>query len=1143
MEKGESKLLNNLINENDIFNKLKELQKLIKKESAIKELFIKTKNETKKCIEQQCIDIYQKKMEVLNILQKIKNAKENNAPNLLKEHIFVENNYEYLLGLTTYITIILSNLWEEPKLIANLLINANKNDVKDYLAPLICNNFYENILSPNYIEDPLIYIIYIMLNNEIDNMKDINQGINDFLNDTSCSYLLKQLIEKNDIKEFFKIILQDALEDIGTNKFMFNIKEIYNWSKEEGKSFNKSVFEKNYLSSKNLDNKGKKLSGDKNDTEVKDIRKIKTISKVDIQGIEENDKENIKNNINYQVFTAVYLTSIPISEIKKNIDKYKDDIYLKNYYEYLLLNAKGDYSQNTFVGNLYEYTDSESIIVFYQESFLKVKDFINKFLVTFISNFRIIPYTIKYVSKIILQLINNKFPEANEIQKNLFISKFLYKILIFPIFEKPDINALINDYIISNNTLYNMKFISDIMWTLASFKLYRDDDPLKGEFTPFNRFFLEIIPKIFGINKLVTDINLPKFIEGLINKTINEDEYYFDLFNENHNQIFFYKSILLNIKEFYSLFSTLLKFKDILLKQKEEKNNKVQNNINSKYIEFKNKSEKNVKLILSAVEKLNSKNNLKMLTDLINKKEYSIISEKIKGSKVFKKSKIIEEKREKIKYFHVSELLFNKKSKELFSLEQKYFYYHIKELKEKDSQNKNPKELQTKNNIIKCKNFISSILYNYRNLEKNDFNKNTINNFMDILKELTHFMKSSNYLIDGTIPSEWYLISMRECLKKLPDEYKNNEYEKLFEELTSELNESINKCNAEYLSMLIDGMKLGDKNKNYYDTIKEIYLDIELNNKANNIIENDNISFNFKIIEKKRESIKSKKLIKSKTFNFDNNIFIAENLFKDKFTKTIENFIKDFPNLNQYKLNKYNSKEKINIFEFQEEINLPNKIISYFTIIYQYLKNKVKNENELDLINDKIYDYFMSRIYDKIYPKVKHKSDEEIFLNTCKLSWVEPENIINEEVNYDFDLVLPDINKYFNLIRNEKSPRKKLNNLNNIFISIKKLIQFTKGDSFEGVDDQFPLLTYCFIKSRPWGIYTDCNFMQLYIGNKKDEIENSELAQLLSICNFIKEVKYNSLYNINENEFNEKNELSLKELKEYIEQFNIKDIF
>ena len=604
------KILINQSREDEIFNKLKELQKLVKKESAIKELFIKTKNETIKSIEQQCIDIYHKKMDVLNIQQKIKNTKENTSSNLLKENIFVENNYDYLLSLTTYVTNILENLWEEPKLIANLLIKANKVDVKNFLAPLICNNFYENILSPNYIEDPLIYIIYLMLKNEIENMEDINQGIDDFLDDTSCSYLLKQLIEKNDIKGFFKIILKDALEEIGNNEFMFNIKEIYKWSKEEGKTVNKSVFDKNFLSSKNVDNKGKKLSGDKKDMEEKDLTKIKTLSKIDIQGIEENDKEIIKSNINYQVFTATYLTSIPISEIKENIHKFKDDINLKSYYEYLLLNTKGDYSQNTFFENLYEFTESESLIVFYQESFLKVKDFINKFLENFISNYRIIPYTIKCISKIIFQLINNKFPEANEIQKNLFISKFLYQTLIFPIFEKPDINALINDYIISNNALYNLKFITNIMWKLVSFKLFKDDI-IEGDFTPFNQFFLEKTPEIFRINKIVADINLPQFIDGLINKTINEDEYYFDFFNENPNQISFYKSMLLNIKEFNSLFVNLFIFKDELLGQNEEdkeeqENNKVKNNIDNKYIEFKKRSKKNIKFISSALGKLKS---------------------------------------------------------------------------------------------------------------------------------------------------------------------------------------------------------------------------------------------------------------------------------------------------------------------------------------------------------------------------------------------------------------------------------------------------------------------------------------------------------------------------------------------------------
>ena len=1121
---------NNLIEDDKTFNKLKELQTLIKKESAIKELFIKTKNETKNSLEKQCIDIYKKKMEVLNILQKIRT----DSSKILKEYILIENNYDYLSNLTTYISNILTYLWEEPKILANLLIKANKKDIKNYLAPLICNNFYENILSPNYIEDPLIYIIYLLLKNEIDNIKDINEGINYFLNDTPCSYILKQLIEKNDIKEYFKIILQDTLEDIGTDKFMFSIDEINEWQKEKGKTVNKSIFDKNYLSSKNVDNKGKRLSMDKNDIKENDITKAKTLTKIDIQGITEDDKENIKNNINYQIFTAVYLTSIPISEIKENINKYKDDIYLKNYYEYLLLNTKGDYSQNNFFENIYKMKDAESILVYYQEHFLKVKEFINKFLENIINNYRIIPYTIKCISKIIYQLVNNKFKEANEIQKNLFISKFLYKTLIFHIFEKPDINALINDYIISNNTLYNMEIISYIIETLVSFKLFRDTNSLEGDFTPFNRIFLEKIPEIFQINKFIIDINLPRFIDGLINKKIKEDEYHFDIFNENPNEIVFYQSMLLNIKEFNSLFENLFNLKDELLAPNIQKD---ENLLHNKYEKYKNREEKNKKYISVCLKKLKSPDNFKILSDLIKKIEYSITTTKTKGEGLFSKTKINEEKKEKVYYFHVSQLLFNEKSKKIFSLAQKYYYYHIKELNEKDYKNEDPKELLIKNNIIKCKNLFSSILYNYRILEKSDFNNNKT--IMDILKELTYFMKSSNYLIDGTIPSEWYLISLIECLKKLPDEYKNDEYNKLFGELTYELNESIKKCNFEYMSLFLDGMKFGNRNKNFYEIVKGIYIDIELNNKVNDIIENDNINLNinYKFTDKKQEFLISQGTIKEKTINFIDN-FNLENIFK-RTNKTIEKFTKDFPNLNEYKFSKQNSGEKINIFEWQKMLDIPNKMKIFFEHINQYLKNKIKNENELNIINDKIYDYVMSRIYDKIYPKVRNILDIEIFENTCKLNWLEPENIIKDKINYDFDFVLPDINKYFNLIRNEKSPRKKLINLKNIFLSIDKLLKFTKGDISIGVDDQIPLLTYCFIKSKPLNIYTDCNFMQLYIGNKKNKIEDNQLTQLFSCCDFIKQVKYNLFNNISESEYKEKCENSYNELSEYMSQFNI----
>ena len=1131
------------------FNKLKDLQKLLKKESAVKELFIKMKNETKLSIEHQCIDVYKKKMEVLNILQKIDNSKIKNKKkqtNDFKEYKLIDNNYNYLSNLNTYISNILKYLWEEPKILADLLLKADEKDIKEYLAPLICNNFYENILSPNYIEDPLIYIIYLLLKNEIDNIKDIDKGIDTFLENTPCSYLLGQLIEKNDIKEFFKLILQDTIEDLGTDLFIFSIDDLCNMQRKRGKTISKSVFDKNFLSSKNVDNRGKRLSVDQNNLNDNDLTKVKTLTKIEIEGITEDDKENIKNNINYQIFHAVYLTSIPLKELKENIEKNKDNKYLKNYYEHLLKNANGNndaYSQTNFIENVIRMEDSESMLVFYQENFLKVKEFLNKFIENLIKNFRIIPYAIKSVCKMINQLVNNKFKDANEIQKSLFISKFFYKTIVFPILKKPDINALINDYIISNNTLNNMNIISDIFWTLVSFKLYKDgDNNINGDFTPFNRVFLEKIEEIFKINQMLIDANLPHFIDGLINKTINEDEYKFDYFNENPDKISFYRSILLNIYDFNALFLNLVKRKDDILqpkkKEKEEKTEQ-KNTISSKYAELREKTEKNKKLILLAVKMIKSPDNFKILADLLKNPEYIENKTEIKSEGLFSKKKVIIEKQEIMKYFHISELLFSEKSKKIFSLEQKQYYYHVKELKEKDFKNIGIKELLMKNNIIKCKNFLSSILYNYRILEKSDFKKGTTNNMMDILKELEHFMKSS-YLIDGSIPSEWYLKSLTECLKKLPDEYISNEYEKLFEELTLELNESIKKCNFEYMSLFLDAMKFGNRNKTYYEKVKEIYMDIELNNKANEIIEKYpiNISVFFRLNEKRQEfSIYQEGLREIQLDFLDSFTFDSKN--KGKTSKTIDKFTKDFPNFNLYKYNNLEKKDKIGIFEFQKLLDIPKKLMtSFFNYINTQLQNKIKNESELNIINDKIYDYVMSRIYDKIYPKKKNLIDKNIFRKTCQLSWIEPENLIKGNLHYDFDFVLPDINKYVCQIRDEKSPRKKIISLNNIFNSINKLLIFTKGDVPIGVDDQMPLITYCLIKARPYGIFTDLNFMQLYIGNKKNKVEDNELTQLLTILDFIDQAKYSSFDNVSKEEYDEKGEISLKESSEYMSQYD-----
>lgn len=122
LENEEQKITNiNTDDGNKIFNELKEIQKLIKKESAIKELFIKTKNETKNSINNHCIEIYKKKMEVLNILQKINKTNSNSntkkkSSNVLKDYILVEDNYNYLKDLDRYIIDFLNYLWDEPKI-------------------------------------------------------------------------------------------------------------------------------------------------------------------------------------------------------------------------------------------------------------------------------------------------------------------------------------------------------------------------------------------------------------------------------------------------------------------------------------------------------------------------------------------------------------------------------------------------------------------------------------------------------------------------------------------------------------------------------------------------------------------------------------------------------------------------------------------------------------------------------------------------------------------------------------------------------------------------------------------------------------------------------------------------------------------
>ena len=165
--------------------------------------------------------MYIEKLKVMNMISDRENQDD-------KQLILIDEKDEknILDNLKLYLPHLMFSLWENPKIMASILQNADINDVKNYLANFIVNNFYENILSPYFIEDNLIYVLTLLLDEEINSLLYIKQHIN-FLDDTCSGYLLEELRKKKDIQIFFKNVITESIENLEINfsnvRFDFNI--------------------------------------------------------------------------------------------------------------------------------------------------------------------------------------------------------------------------------------------------------------------------------------------------------------------------------------------------------------------------------------------------------------------------------------------------------------------------------------------------------------------------------------------------------------------------------------------------------------------------------------------------------------------------------------------------------------------------------------------------------------------------------------------------------------------------------------------------------------------------------------------------------------------------------------------------------
>ena len=320
----------------------------------------------------------------MNIIMESSRQKDKNVK------IILEKNIDSFGINKIYVQKFLMKLWENPKLIFTILKNAELKELKEKLAPFIVDNFYNNYLSGNYLENNLLYVIALMIKEEVDKLRDMEQVLT-FLDDSRCGYLLQQLIKKIDVQIYFKKMIMGTVSKIDnctSGKINFNINEI-----------------------------NKRISW---------LKSEKTTNNYDANLLK-NAKESYKHNSN----TTSFLIDINVNYLEKMIqnDKIKNNKGMIDYIEKLIEEIKiyknpDYYSNSCLLQNLKNLKSPTEILAIYKDHITEIISFINKLIEDLTSNTFLIPHSVKYICKIISILIKKKFKNIRAVDINAFISKF-----------------------------------------------------------------------------------------------------------------------------------------------------------------------------------------------------------------------------------------------------------------------------------------------------------------------------------------------------------------------------------------------------------------------------------------------------------------------------------------------------------------------------------------------------------------------------------------------------------------------------------------------------------------------------------------------------------------------------------------------
>ena len=935
------------------------------------------------------------------------------------------------------------------------LSSANNIQLKN-ISSFIINNFYDNIFSDKP-SDELLTIIFKFLENEINH---IPQPEN-FLENTSCRFLLEGLFKNPEIKFFFNNLLTPIVEEIEENsceKWFLSISEI-KLDLEENKNL--------YISKGIIHN------------ELKD--------------------NNTKNEFEKYIF------NINKSDLEALLNKTEDD-FIKEYIQKQINLFEKDeklYSNNNFMEDITKQKMKDEIFLFYNQIFLIIIKVINYILDHLIEKMNLIPNILKNICKIIEILVLKKYNNS-VYYRNLFIGKFFFNFIFCQFLESLDYDCLINTCIITNTTQENFTQVIKIIKKLFSLEFF--NSKLNSSLIPFNNYFLnEALPKISQFFNEITKIKLSPFLEKIIN---NKNVFYYDFFLENPNELINQIQYCFNLYELNSLIEIVNNnikiiiesdFKEEFDEEKKEKINKGRNLFKAtiRRISYYTKE---VGDLIANQEKKN-KIFYFLLTNLFFNEDFSKY-EKIKESTCFTKKELETVNSEE-------DLLNNNLIKiDNFLVKLLFSYGSLNERDFSEVESKNLIEIL--NELIKILktgriNFNSPVPPEWYgkslvNLLNNLPEKYKKNNYDEILTLLKNDIQKSIDSLDPKVYSGIYeKLKNTSQIKILLTYVENNlidieqnkkiiyfcDKQELNTNLTLKKNANRKKATYKFktISNLIDNfpnMSMKDKNgdclkiqKN--DLIPEFLLNcLKIISEKSRILLNE---YNYSELYADYENKKSELENKNRNICLDYDGF--------------------FPYLNE------NMKLFYSIFN--SENTEENRI--------EDLLNQFK-PHLTELLSNKIDDYIMNKLHSKIFPIDPLPKDITLYNKLLELNWIEPKNIIQKDIiNYTF------FSEPISLIQKfekSKSPISKMKMLQKTFQSIQNIIKFNLKELYLGTNQIIPIFVYILIKAKPKRLWSNLKYIQLYLGYK---IDQQIFFQFQVAITMIETMDHNRLINVSQEEF------------------------